>query len=208
MEDLKLIFAANLIRLRTEAGLKQSELGEKLNYSDKSVSKWERAEALPDAVVLKRMAEIFGVTVDQLLTDQAHWEPEFHGQKELTFSTGMVTAAAQAGIWTIAMILFVILWIVLDKAYWLIFIWTLPVSLITLLICNCVWHEGIGNRFIVAGIVCSAVVVAYLTMVDRHLWQLFLILVPAEALVFICFRIKKYWKKSGSTKCRIGKKRE
>ena len=38
MEDLKLVFASNLIRLRTGAGLKQVELGEKLNYSDKSVS--------------------------------------------------------------------------------------------------------------------------------------------------------------------------
>ena len=51
MEDLKLIFASNLIRLRTSAGMKQSELGEQLNYSDKSISKWERAEALPDAAV-------------------------------------------------------------------------------------------------------------------------------------------------------------
>ena len=67
MVDLKLIVASNIIKLRTDAKMTQSELGEKLNYSDKSVSKWERAESLPDANVLKQLSEIFGVTVDFLL---------------------------------------------------------------------------------------------------------------------------------------------
>ena len=67
--------ASNLIRLRLASGMTQAEVGEKLNYSDKSISKWERAEALPDAAVLKKMAEIFGVTVDYLLTGHDQWEP-------------------------------------------------------------------------------------------------------------------------------------
>ncbi|MBQ6550569.1 MAG: helix-turn-helix domain-containing protein [Lachnospiraceae bacterium] len=46
MNDLKLIFASNLIRLRREAGLTQAMLAEKINYSDKSVSKWERGDSL------------------------------------------------------------------------------------------------------------------------------------------------------------------
>ena len=48
MEDLKVIVAVNISRLRRDAGMTQAELAEKINYSDKSVSKWERAEALPD----------------------------------------------------------------------------------------------------------------------------------------------------------------
>ena len=68
MDELKLIFASNLIRLRTAAGMTQAELGEQLNYSDKSISKWERGEAIPDAAVLKRMSEIFGVTVIKVTT--------------------------------------------------------------------------------------------------------------------------------------------
>ena len=75
MDELKLIFASNLIRLRTAAGMTQAELGEQLNYSDKSISKWERGEAIPDAAVLKRMSEIFGVTVDYLLNEHDAWQP-------------------------------------------------------------------------------------------------------------------------------------
>ncbi|MEI3084791.1 MAG: helix-turn-helix transcriptional regulator [Oscillospiraceae bacterium] len=64
LTELKLVTASNIINQRTKAGMTQAELGAKLNYSDKSVSKWERGEAIPDAYVLSEMAELFGVTVD------------------------------------------------------------------------------------------------------------------------------------------------
>ena len=64
---MKLISASNIIKLRTEAGLTQAELGEKLNYSDKTISKWERGEAIPDAYVLTQMAEIFGAESNEMM---------------------------------------------------------------------------------------------------------------------------------------------
>lgn len=192
MEDLKLVFASNLIRLRTGAGLKQTELGEKLNYSDKSISKWERAEALPDAAVLKKMAEIFGVTVDYLLTGHDQWEPseDTNVRRALTFSTTMVTGVAIASIWTLALLTFVILWL-LGQTEWLILIWAIPVSLVTLLVFNSVWNAGRNNRFIVAGLVFSMILLVYLSLLSSNPWQLFLLVVPAEIVVFLSFRIKK-----------------
>ena len=47
----------------------QAELAERLNYSDKAISKWERAESIPDIYILKRLADMFGVTVDWLIKD-------------------------------------------------------------------------------------------------------------------------------------------
>ena len=64
LTELQLVTASNIITQRTKAGMTQAELGAKRNYSDKSVSKWERGEAIPDAYVLSEMAELFGVTVD------------------------------------------------------------------------------------------------------------------------------------------------
>ena len=69
MKDIKPIIAVNLSNLRKEKGLTQAELAEKLLYSDKSVSKWERAESVPDIYVLNSIAEMFGVTVDYLLQE-------------------------------------------------------------------------------------------------------------------------------------------
>ena len=75
LAELKLVVASNLIKLRTGAGLTQAELGAKLNYSDKTISKWERGEAIPDAYVLTQLGEIFGVTVDNILSSHDSWQP-------------------------------------------------------------------------------------------------------------------------------------
>ena len=61
-ERLKKNIAKNLSSLRKSAGLTQAELGEKLTYSDKSISKWERGDGLPDLLVLDKLAELYGVT--------------------------------------------------------------------------------------------------------------------------------------------------
>ena len=53
LNELKLVTASNIIRLRTGRGLTQAELGALLNYSDKTISKWERGEAIPDALIKK-----------------------------------------------------------------------------------------------------------------------------------------------------------
>ena len=53
--------------LRKANGLTQRELAEKLGVSDKTVSRWERDEGLPDLALIPVLAEIFGVTCDELL---------------------------------------------------------------------------------------------------------------------------------------------
>lgn len=194
MDELKLITASNLIKLRTDAGMTQAELGARLNYSDKSVSKWERAEAVPDAFVLRQIAEIFGVTVDYLLYAHDEWEPVPDGGSaggEKAFSTGVVTLVCVMGIWTLAVFMFVIFWI-LGSFQWIIFAASVPVTVITLLVFNCVWRGGRNNVWIVAALVLSIFVLIYLTLLRFNPWQLFLVLVPAEIIVFLSFHIRKH----------------
>lgn len=69
MQDVKATLARNIAALRTARGMTQLEFAEKLNYSDKAVSKWERAESMPDITVLMQIAAIFGVTLDALVSD-------------------------------------------------------------------------------------------------------------------------------------------
>ena len=69
MQDLRLIISQNIVSLRRKSGLTQIELAEKLSYSDKAVSKWERGESTPDITVLKAIADIFSVTVDYLISE-------------------------------------------------------------------------------------------------------------------------------------------
>ena len=53
--------------LRRANGMTQKELGEKLYVSDKAISRWERDECLPELSLIPTIAEIFGITTDELL---------------------------------------------------------------------------------------------------------------------------------------------
>jgi transcriptional regulator with XRE-family HTH domain len=70
MEDLKPVIAKNIIELRKSMNWTQMELAQKLNYSDKAISKWERGESIPDIAVLKEITELFHVSMDYLLESE------------------------------------------------------------------------------------------------------------------------------------------
>ena len=190
LNELKLISASNIISLRTAAGLTQAELGAKLNYSDKSVSKWERGEAIPDAFVLKQMAEIFGVTVDHLLSSHDAWEKPLEAKEAPQYSADHIIAVSILGVWTMALSLFVVLWL-LDVIWWPIFFIALSLSLLTYLILMCVFKRRKHLPLMIAAFVVSVFVLFYVLMLPiRKLWQIFLITIPAVALVYLSCRIR------------------
>ena len=186
MDERKATIASNLIRLRRAAGMTQEELGEKLNYSDKSISKWERGDVTTDVFVLMQIAEIFGVDVDYLLKPHNEIEPAIYNKpaNEATYTTNMITLVTILGIWTVALFVFVILWIC-GMVVWLVFVYAVPVSLITFLVLNSVWNGGKKNRYIIAALVLSIIATVYLTFLGRNLWQLWLMAIPSLLLVFL-----------------------
>ena len=191
LAELKLVVASNLIKLRTGAGLTQAELGAKLNYSDKTISKWERGEAIPDAYVLTQLGEIFGVTVDNILSSHDSWQPvrEEEGEEEHSYSTSMITAIAVLGVWTLALTAFVTLWLV-DLIYWKIFAVALPVSALAYLILTCVFHKRRQLQYVIAAFVLSIFVALFLLLPGRP-WQLFLVAAAAEVIVFLSCNVRR-----------------
>ncbi len=196
MEEMKLALAGRLIKLRQTAGMTQAELGEKLSYSDKTVSKWERGESMPDAYVLTRIAEIYGTSVDALLRADDPWKDPIQREREAEkaaapkFSATVVTLVAIAGIWTMAVLMFVIFWLAIDEIVWLIFATAVPISLVTLLVLNTAWNKGRHNMILVMLLVACIVALVYLFLLPFNPWQIFLVLIPAEVLVALCFHIR------------------
>ena len=196
LSELKLISASNIIKLRTRAGLTQAELGEKLNYSDKTISKWERGEAIPDAYVLTQMAELFGVTVDYLLSSHDAWEPpeqqeeEEQRQAERHYSINVIIAISVLGVWTMALTIFVMLWL-FDIILWQTFVVALPVSILTFMVLICVFRRRKYLQFVIAAFVLSMFILLYFTLPMQKPWQLFLIAVPAEVIVFLSCNIRR-----------------
>ena len=191
LSELKLVTASNIIKLRTGRGLTQAELGAMLNYSDKTISKWERGEAIPDAYVLTQIAEIFGVTVDSLLSTETHWQPPEEEKKpELSYSIDVIIAIAVIGVWTLALTAFVALWLA-HIICWQIFVVTLPVSILTYLVLICKFHQTKYLQFVVALFVLSLFAMGYLLFFHANPWQIFLIAILAEVIVFLSFRVRR-----------------
>ena len=189
LSELKLVAASNIISLRTKAGLTQAELGAKLNYSDKSISKWERGEAITDAYVLSEMAEIFGVTVDYILSSHDGWEPPADETEEPPqYSVGIIIAIAILGIWTMSLTVFVVLWL-LDTIWWQVFAVAFTVSLLTLLVLLCVFKRTKYLQYVIAVFVLSIFMLLYVLLPSRP-WQLFLIAIPALVIVFLSCNIR------------------
>ena len=202
LDELKLVTAGNLINLRTGAGMTQAELGAKLNYSDKSISKWERGEAIPDAFVLTQMAELFGVSVDYILSSHDAWEPTVAPEdprQDVVYSTSVITAIAVLGVWTLALTAFVTLWLAVDQLRWQIFVAAFPVSVLTWMVLMCVFKRTRHLKYMVALFVLSIFVCVYLLLLNRNPWQIFMIAVLAEVIVFLSFHVQKRPKKSART---------
>ncbi len=192
LAELKLITASNIINLRTGRGMTQAELGAKLNYSDKTISKWERGEAIPDAYVLTQLAELFGVTVDDLLSSHSKWEapPDESAGLEFVYSTDRIIALVLVGIFTLSLTVFVTLWM-LRIIEWRVFLVGLSVALLTYMILDIALKKGRHMQYALALFVLSLFVLAYFFLPRSNPWQLFLLAAPAEVLVFLGCNIKK-----------------
>ena len=213
LNDLKLISASNIIRLRQGAGLTQAELGAKLNYSDKSISKWERGEAIPDAYVLTQLAGIFNVTVDYLLSSHDAWEgqtaepeeeepadtPAVETAAERTYSAEVLIVLVIVSVWTAAITAFAVLWI-FDIFWWRIFAIALPISLLVLLILVSIFYPKRNLQYYIAAFVASLFVMLYFLFSEKNLWQIFLVVAPAIAIVFLACNLQKKSLKSQKNK--------
>jgi len=213
LNDLKLISASNIIRLRQGAGLTQAELGARLNYSDKTISKWERGEAIPDAYVLTQLAAMFGVTVDYLLSSHDDWEAQTvepeetlaeekasdKAESERTYSAEVLIVLVMVSIWTAAITTFAVLWIF--GTFWpKIFAIALPVSLLVLLILTSIFYPKRNLQYYIAAFVASVIVMVYFLFPEKNLWQVFLVIIPAVAVVFLACNLQKKSLKSRENK--------
>ena len=123
-EDVYKRIGKNIAAYRRNAGITQAELARKINYSDKSVSKWESGNGVPDVLVLMRLAELFGVSVNDLVGES----PKERASN--TFMRVMVLLISSALIWLIATATFVAMKIFASAhgAWWLVFVYAIPAN--------------------------------------------------------------------------------
>ena len=186
MKDIRITIANNISSLRTEEGMTQLKLAEVLNYSDKAVSKWERGESLPDVTVLKAIADYFGVTVDYLLTDEHKDEPTSRSiVRQRRKNRVIMSSISVLLVWLVATLVFATLAIVGSPIpTYLIYVYAVPVSLILVLVFNCVWGIRKYNYFIVSALMWTLVLSVYLTVLSlgQNIWILFVAAAPMQII--------------------------
>lgn len=187
MDTLEEIVANNLTELRRNARLTQAELAEKINYSDKSVSKWERGEALPDLKVLMQLADLYGVTVDYFVTkDAGKQKQEFDFPKsEKRYRIGVELFAACA-VWIAATAVFCST-AIYSTGYWMAFVWAVPLSMLVLALFSQRWQFNvcvIVFRSIFCWTFLAAVFFQLLTY-SYNVWMIFLIGIPLQGAIIL-----------------------
>ncbi len=194
------IIAENIAALRRSQGMTQAGLAERLGYSDKSVSKWERGEGLPDILCLKAMADLFGVPVDYFLEADHRErdretafgeEPEDEPREIYAVSHRNITLVSIAGTWLLAAIVSVSMRIG-GKLFVLPFVAAVAVTALLLVIFNSVW----GRRawiFPTVTFLCWSVLFLLCWILRAHSpWLLMILGIPATVVVWLACRIRQH----------------
>lgn len=197
------IVAENLTFYRKAAGYTQLEIAEKLNYSDKSISKWERGEGAPDIFVLKDLANLYGVTMDDF----------FHQEKKKVVVNQKrrhwyIASLSVALAWIVAAIGFTVLMIAIPSVYpwWLLFLYAFVASFIITTVFSSIWGRLEYQLISISGIIWATCLSAYFTvhMISpmEYDWLIIITAIPMEILEVLWYLSRR------SNRKRIREERE
>ena len=202
-EILKHQLGANIASFRKRSGMTQAALAERINFSDKAVSKWERGESIPDILTLMELAKLFDVTVDELLKDP-NALPDHVGVVEQVMGKAVEkTLKRKADKRIIAKLCSVLVWFVALLAFvvcatfgvwesWIAFVFAIPVNCIVVLALRSAWRDYRSNQWLISGIVWGSLLSAFVCIwmfAGTALWMLFLLGIPGQIAVILWFRM-------------------
>ena len=203
LEMLKERIGGNIALQRKRAGLTQAGLAEKLNYSDKAVSKWERGESMPDVLTLMQLAEQFDISVSDLLEDPEQL-PGNPGKLEKAMTQvsekalkrkankNVILGLSSTLVWFIALLVFVVISSFDLPNSWVAFFYAVPINAIVLLSLRSAWRDFRWNRVLISLISWGFLVSIYTTLLvflHFNMWRMFLLGIPGEIAITLWFRL-------------------
>lgn len=206
-EELKSRVGGNIARLRRGRGLTQAELAERINYSDKAVSKWERAESLPDVLTLMNLAEQLGTDLNTLVgtgTQEVPPSPAPEPEPEpvptpepkpvsrYRTDKAMIQKLSSLLVWVVALFLYMVLDAFGVKHLWMLAVVAVPANAIVLLCLRSAWRLYGWNRFLISVIMWGTLVAIYLLLwlVGKvNVWKILLMGLPGQAAILLWFKL-------------------
>lgn len=188
-KEMRDTISKNLIYYRKKCGLTQAQLAEKLGYTDKAISKWERGEGVPDVFILKDLANIFGIQVSTLLDE------EIKSPKNIVYTKrkSVLFMWSVALVYAIATGLYVILSMIFphENRLYLLFIYAIPSSAIVMLGLNKVWKIPVFSLICQTIVIWTSILSLYLTFHNLlnilKDYYLFFAGIPLQALIILWY---------------------
>ncbi len=192
-KDLREIVTENLIRYRKTNNYTQASLAEKINYSDKAVSKWERGESIPDLYTLAVLAEVYGITINDLVSKETIKKPVI---KKNSKTRKIITILAFLLVWLVATIAYLLPFIFTESnLLWLSFVYAIPISTIVLLVFSALWGSQKTNflciTLLIIGIILSITITMHFVYNNPKSWLLFIAFAPLELINIFWFLLRK-----------------
>ncbi|MBQ8503966.1 MAG: helix-turn-helix transcriptional regulator [Clostridia bacterium] len=185
--NFKKNFGNKLNTLRKQRGMTQSELGYQLNYSDKAISKWERGESVPDSYTVYKIAELFGVSVDEMLSpgkelDLKEVKPTADGLKPSRLFVPIITAVS---VFFIASVIFLVMKNVDSWSAYahFAFLYAVPAAAIVLTIFSSLWWRMVYRCIFVSLIIWTSAFAVYFSFNIENLKYIF---IPCAILQVAC----------------------
>lgn len=191
-EDLfKQRVAANLAYYRKLNNTTQAELAERINYSDKSVSKWECAAGVPDIYVLALLADLYGVSVDDFFRENAPLSPLPISRTNKRRS--MVFLLSIGVVWLSATVIFMALKLVAPEFQraWLVFIFAIFANCIVAVVFTSMWWRTPVRFLATSALVWSAALCLFLTVPLHNIYLIFPVGAVMQILVLLWYLMQK-----------------
>jgi len=192
--DIKNTLPQNLIFLRKSQKLTQGEFAEKINYSDKTISKWENGDAIPDVETLYLIAKFYNVTLDALVSSdlQKIITTERSKTSRQHVNKIIITLLAVLLVWLIAVVIHINLNLVFNINLWILYIAAIPLSMIVLLVFNCIWGRRHLTFIIMSLLVWSTLLYFHLQLIKiDNMWSLYFIGLPLQVAIILWSQLKK-----------------
>lgn len=197
------LLAKNLVYYRKASGLTQLELAEKFNYSDKSISKWERGEGFPDVFVLKSLADFYGINVDDFYSEEHKKISVKRSQRRKQIYIRLLSIGV-AILVTFAAFFFLNILLPKDSVFepWLVFIYGLLAVSITWLVWEFIYHKRFNRMLATSAVIWTSALSIFFTffvvMPINNLWLIFIVAIPLQILEILWFLFRNKKNKSGN----------
>jgi transcriptional regulator with XRE-family HTH domain len=190
MEKLNSIIGKNLKILRKKNKITQAQLAERLNYSDKAVSKWEKGESLPPIDIFYKLSRMYKVSLDSIVGEEKVKVREIDKQ-DLKKRYLHITLLSVLAVWLVALILFVAFDIFANMSVWMCFAWAVPVSAIVGIVFDCIWNKRKFLFWLVTLLVWSILLCFAVQFMVFNIWKILLIGIPLQIGIIIWSRMVK-----------------